>query len=51
MTFQAPPGPGLYTFQAHIMNDSFVGTDTQKDVRVCLLSFCSLGLRLTMINR
>lgn len=34
ITFQAPPGPGLYTFQAHVMCDSYVGTDIQKDVRM-----------------
>lgn len=34
ITFQAPAGPGLYTFQAYIMNDSFVGTDFQQDIRV-----------------
>lgn len=34
MTFQAPPGPGLYTFQVYAMSDSFVGTDAQKDLRV-----------------
>jgi translocation protein SEC63 len=38
MTFQAPPGPGLYTFQVYVMSDSFVGTDAQKDMRVRLLS-------------
>lgn len=36
ITFQAPPGPGLYTFQAYVMCDSYVGTDIQKDVRVSL---------------
>ncbi|KAL8278314.1 hypothetical protein RQP46_009206 [Phenoliferia psychrophenolica] len=34
MTFPAPPGPGLYTFQAYVMSDSFVGTDVQKDLRM-----------------
>ena len=34
MSFQAPPGPGLYTFQVYAMNDSFIGTDAQKDLRV-----------------
>ncbi|GAA5823402.1 hypothetical protein JCM11251_000623 [Rhodosporidiobolus azoricus] len=34
MTFQAPPGPGLYTFQVYVMSDSFVGTDAQKDMRM-----------------
>lgn len=34
MTFPAPPGPGLYTFQCYVMSDSFVGTDIQKDLRV-----------------
>ena len=34
MSFPAPPGPGLYTFQAYVMSDSFVGTDVQKDLRV-----------------
>ncbi|GAA5944433.1 protein-transporting protein SEC63, partial [Sporobolomyces koalae] len=33
MTFQAPPGAGLYTFQVYVMSDSFVGTDAQKDMR------------------
>jgi translocation protein SEC63 len=39
MSFQAPPGPGLYTFQVYVMSDSFVGTDAQKDLRVRLSSF------------
>jgi len=34
MSFQAPPGPGLYTFQVYAMSDAFVGTDAQKDMRV-----------------
>ena len=34
MTFQAPPGPGLYTFQVYVMCDSFVGADAQKDMRM-----------------
>ncbi|GAA5910707.1 hypothetical protein JCM5296_006819 [Sporobolomyces johnsonii] len=34
MSFQAPPGPGLYTFQVYVMSDSFVGTDAQKDMRM-----------------
>ncbi|GAA6063020.1 hypothetical protein JCM10212_001799 [Sporobolomyces blumeae] len=34
MNFQAPPGPGLYTFQVYVMSDSFVGTDAQKDMRM-----------------
>ncbi|GAA5970637.1 hypothetical protein JCM11641_007380 [Rhodosporidiobolus odoratus] len=34
MTFQAPPGAGLYTFQVYVMSDSFVGTDAQKDMRM-----------------
>ncbi|GAA6014793.1 hypothetical protein JCM10207_002182 [Rhodosporidiobolus poonsookiae] len=34
MTFQAPPGPGLYTFQVYVKSDSFVGTDAQKDMRM-----------------
>lgn len=34
MTFQAPPGPGLYTFQVYVMSDSFVGADAQKDMRM-----------------
>ncbi|KAI5480393.1 translocation protein SEC63 [Pseudohyphozyma bogoriensis] len=34
ISFQAPPGPGLYTFQAYVMSDSFVGTDVQKDMRM-----------------
>lgn len=34
ISFQAPPGPGLYTFQAYVMSDSFVGIDVQKDMRV-----------------
>lgn len=34
ITFPAPPGPGLYTFQVYLMNDSFVGTDAQKDMRM-----------------
>ncbi|GAA6010079.1 hypothetical protein JCM11491_005857 [Sporobolomyces phaffii] len=34
MTFQAPPGPGLYTFQVYVTSDSFVGTDAQKDMRM-----------------
>lgn len=34
LTFQAPNGPGLYTFQAYVMNDSFVGTDIQKAMRM-----------------
>lgn len=41
MTFPAPPGPGLYTFQAYVMSDSFVGTDVQKDLRVRLLPSAS----------
>lgn len=28
-TFQAPPNPGLYTFQAYVASDSYVGTDLQ----------------------
>lgn len=39
ITFQAPPGPGLYTFQAYVMSDSFVGIDVQKDMRVSLSFF------------
>ncbi|GAA5985578.1 hypothetical protein JCM5350_007141 [Sporobolomyces pararoseus] len=34
MNFQAPPGPGLYTFQVYVKSDSFVGTDAQKDMRM-----------------
>lgn len=34
MSFQAPPGPGLYTFQVYCMSDSFVGVDAQRDMRV-----------------
>ncbi|GAA5882212.1 hypothetical protein JCM16303_002283 [Sporobolomyces ruberrimus] len=34
MNFQAPPGPGLYTFQVYVTSDSFVGTDAQKDMRM-----------------
>ncbi|SDA03416.1 BZ3500_MvSof-1268-A1-R1_Chr7-1g09425 [Microbotryum saponariae] len=34
MSFQAPPGPGLYTFQVYAMSDSFVGTDAQKDMKM-----------------
>ncbi|GJN89668.1 hypothetical protein Rhopal_002655-T1 [Rhodotorula paludigena] len=34
MTFQAPPGPGLYTFQVYVTSDSFVGGDAQKDMRM-----------------
>ncbi|ORY53393.1 Sec63 Brl domain-domain-containing protein [Leucosporidium creatinivorum] len=34
MSFQAPPGPGLYTFQVYAMSDAFVGTDAQKDMRM-----------------
>ncbi|KAM0788998.1 hypothetical protein ACM66B_003067 [Microbotryomycetes sp. NB124-2] len=34
LSFQAPPGPGLYTFQVYAINDSFVGTDAQKDLQM-----------------
>ncbi|GAA5854067.1 hypothetical protein JCM9279_004370 [Rhodotorula babjevae] len=34
MSFQAPPGPGLYTFQVYVASDSFVGTGAQKDMRM-----------------
>ena len=34
MSFQAPPGPGLYTFQVYCMSDSFAGVDAQRDMRV-----------------
>lgn len=34
VTFPAPPGPGLYTFQVYLMSDAFVGTDAQKDMRM-----------------
>jgi translocation protein SEC63 len=34
MSFQAPPGPGLYTFQVYCMSDSFVGADAQRDMKV-----------------
>ena len=34
MNFQAPAGTGLYTFQTYIKNDSYVGTDAQKDMKV-----------------
>lgn len=34
LSFQAPMGPGLYTFQAYVMCDSFAGTDVQRDMRV-----------------
>ncbi|KAK4055503.1 secretory subunit [Microbotryomycetes sp. JL201] len=36
LSFQAPPGPGLYTFQVYAVNDSFVGTDAQKDLQASL---------------
>ncbi|GAA6041993.1 hypothetical protein JCM8097_009135 [Rhodosporidiobolus ruineniae] len=36
MSFQAPPGPGLYTFQVYVMSDAFVGTDAQKDMRMAV---------------
>lgn len=32
LTFQAPPQPGLYTFQTYVKNDSYVGADGQKDM-------------------
>ncbi|BGP47243.1 secretory subunit [Rhodotorula kratochvilovae] len=34
MSFQAPPGPGLYTFQVYVASDSFVGASVQKDMRM-----------------
>lgn len=34
ITFQAPPGAGLYTFQTYVKSDSFVGADAQKDMMV-----------------
>lgn len=34
MTFQAPPGAGLYTFQTYVKSDSYVGADAQKDMMV-----------------
>lgn len=36
MSFQAPPEPGLYTFQVYALSDSFVGTDAQRDLRVSI---------------
>ena len=38
VTFQAPPNPGLYTFQTYIKSDSYVGTDAQKDMMVSHLN-------------
>lgn len=34
ITFQAPPNPGLYTFQTYIKSDSYIGADAQKDMMV-----------------
>ncbi|KAM0753489.1 DnaJ-domain-containing protein [Meredithblackwellia eburnea MCA 4105] len=34
MTFPAPPGPGLYTFQLYVMSDAIVGGDYQRDMRM-----------------
>jgi preprotein translocase subunit Sec63 len=50
MTFQAPPGPGLYTFQVYVMSDSFVGGDAQKDMRVRFALFLlSISTVLTLL--
>lgn len=49
ITFQAPPGPGLYTFQAYVMCDSYVGTDIQKDVRVSRSASLFTSLRADAI--
>lgn len=36
-TFQAPPNPGLYTFQTYVKSSSYVGTDAQVDMMVSRL--------------
>lgn len=33
-SFQAPQGPGLYTFQAYIKSDSYIGTDVQASMQL-----------------
>ncbi|MBW0462774.1 hypothetical protein O181_002489 [Austropuccinia psidii MF-1] len=33
-TFQAPSNPGLYTFQAYVKSDSYVGTDVQASMQL-----------------
>lgn len=50
MSFQAPPGPGLYTFQVYVMSDSFVGTDAQKDMRVRCTSLFDLFTEELLID-
>ncbi|RHZ69301.1 hypothetical protein Glove_284g63 [Diversispora epigaea] len=32
--FQAPPEPGFYSYVVYIMNDSYVGTDIRKDLKL-----------------
>ena len=34
MTFQAPPNPGLYTFQTYVVSDSYVDMDVQRDMKL-----------------
>lgn len=34
LQFQAPPNAGAYTFQYHIVSDTFVGEDIKRDVTV-----------------
>ena len=31
---QAPPNPGLYTFQMYVKSDCYLGTDIRKDMKV-----------------
>lgn len=33
-SFQAPQGAGLYTFQAYVVSDSYIGTDVQASMQL-----------------
>lgn len=34
VTFQAPPNPGLYTFQTYVISDSYIDMDVQRDMKL-----------------
>ncbi|GAA98348.1 uncharacterized protein L969DRAFT_85663 [Mixia osmundae IAM 14324] len=41
-TFQAPPAAGMFTFQAYVKSDSYIGTDVQKDMKMEVIPFEAL---------